>query len=103
LLERKTRALRREPDYLQVFLEHLTDDGKEMFRRAKEQYPVVARKIAESIGRLFVQGRIRGVLDARAIYGIFAELGYPIRLKTKIVYKKKGEVKTISELLREED
>jgi hypothetical protein len=28
-------------------------------------------------------------------------MGFPIRIETKIVYKKKGEVKSISELLKE--
>ena len=103
LLAREAKALRKEPDYYRVFSEHLTDDGKEMFKKALSQYPQVARRVAEALGRLFVLGRIRGMLDARTVYGVFYEIGYPIRLETRIVYKKRGKVKTISELLKEED
>lgn len=103
LLAKEAKALRKEPDYYGIFLEHLTDDGKEMFKKALSQYPQVARRVAEALGRLYMLGRIRGMLDARTVYGIFSEIGYPIRLETRIVYKKKGEVKTISELLKEED
>ncbi|RLF05642.1 MAG: hypothetical protein DRK00_03835 [Thermoprotei archaeon] len=89
------------PDYRSIFLKNLTESGREMYRRAEKQYPTIAPKIAEAIGRLYAQGRLRGALDAGAIYGIFQELGYPIRIETRIVYKKRGKVKTISELLRE--
>ena len=102
LLAKATRRQARPLDYARVFMENLTEDGKKMFRRAESQYPVVASKVAEAIGRLYAQGRLRGRLDAEAVYGIFYELGYPIRIETRVVYKKRGEVKTISELIRED-
>ena len=90
-------------DFKKIFLKNLTQDGLEMFNRALKQYPAIAEKIAESLGRLYNQGRLKGSLNAEAVYGIFLELGYPIRLDTRIVYKKKGKVKSISELLKEKD
>jgi DNA-binding TFAR19-related protein (PDSD5 family) len=90
-----------KPDYTSVFLKHLSDDGKEMFKLAMDQYPDVAQKVAETLGKLYHDGRLEGILDAEAVYGIFEEIGYPIRIETKIVYKKKGEVKSISDLLKE--
>lgn len=90
------------PDYRSLFLRNLTESGKEMYRRAEGQYPTIAPKVAEAVGRLYAQGRLHGALDAEAVYGIFMELGYPIRIETRIVYKKRGEVKTIGELLKEE-
>lgn len=103
LLAKQTKQEEKKPDYVAVFLQHLSSDGRRMFDIAAEQYPEVARKVAETLGRLFHEGRLSGVLDAETVYGIFEELGYPIRIETRIVYKKKGEVKTISELLKEKD
>jgi len=103
LLERKMKSETTVPDYTKIFLDNLTSDGLEMYRKAEEQYPIIARRVAYVVGGLYAIGRIRGKLDARAVYGIFAEIGYPIRLDTKIVYKKKGKVKSISELIRGED
>ncbi|ABL77710.1 hypothetical protein Tpen_0300 [Thermofilum pendens Hrk 5] len=110
LLEMQKKMLakeaKREPErinYYEVFVSHLTDDGKEMFGKALEQYGEVARKIGEKLGYLFHTGRITGSLDASTIYWIFQEAGLPIRLETRIVYKKKGEVKSISDLLKEEE
>lgn len=103
MLARQTKRDVEKPDYASVFLKHLSEDGREMFNMAMNQYPDVAQKVAETLGKLYHEGRLEGVLDAEAIYGIFEELGYPIRIETKIVYKKKGEVKSISELLKEKD
>ncbi|MEM0023272.1 MAG: hypothetical protein QW407_01570 [Thermofilaceae archaeon] len=110
MLDMKRKLMTRQPsqkeekvDYVKLFYDNLSEDGKEMFNRALMQYPSLAQKVAEMLGQLLVQGKISGPLDAETIYGIFSELGYPIRLETKIVYKKKGKVKTISELLKEEE
>lgn len=105
-LQRKliAKQLKREPekpDYVSIFLKHLSEDGREMFNKAMEQYPDVARKVAETLGKLYHEGRLEGVMDAETVYGLFEEVGFPIRIETKIVYKKKGEVKSISELLKE--
>jgi len=90
-------------DYLKVFLDNLSEDGKEMYKRALDQYPNVAPKIAEALGRLRESGKITGPLDSETIYYIFMEAGYPIRIETKIVYKEKGKVKSISEVLKEKE
>jgi len=103
LLARQLRREPEKPDYVAVFMKHLSEDGKRMFDKAKEQYPDIARKVAEALGKLYYEGRLKGVMDAEAIYGLFEEIGYPIRIETRIVYKKKGEVKSISELLKEKE
>ncbi|MEM1509035.1 MAG: hypothetical protein QXY49_06275 [Thermofilaceae archaeon] len=101
LLSLEAKRETKQDDFQQVFLSHLSEDGKEMYEKALAQYPSVAPKIAEEIGRLFVLGRLTGTFDAETVYGIFQELGYPIKLETRLVYKKKGETKSISELLKE--
>ena len=104
LLKRKAlQEVTQKVDFYKVFVSHLTSDSREMFRKAEKQYPVIARQVAESVGKLFYEGRLAGNIDGRQLYGIFMELGYPIRLETRIVYKKRGEVKRISEMLKEED
>jgi len=103
LLEEARRKESKDPDPYSIFLKLLTSDGKKLFENALSQYPLQAKKIGETIGKLYLLGKIRGRLDANFIYGIFYELGFPIRLETKIVYKKRGEVKSISEMLKEEE
>ncbi len=103
LLEKtKKKAEPEKPDFYSLFLSSLTDDGREMFGKALDQYGDAAARVGESIGRLIYAGRIRGRLGAEEIYWIFREIGMPIRLETRIVYKKRGEVKSISDMLKEE-
>mgnify|MGYP001772772802 CR=1 FL=1 len=101
-LQRSSTKAERRVNFLEVFLANLTDDGRRMFEKAVEQYGDAAKRVGEKLGMLIESGRVRGVFDAEAVYWIFRELGMPIRLETRIVYKKGGEVKSISELLREE-
>lgn len=110
LLELQRQALRqsapkqeKRADFLSVFISSLTEDGREMFDRAVKQYGDAAKKVGEKLGMLVYAGRIRGKLTAETVYWVFYELGMPIRLETRIVYKKGGEVKSISEMLREEE
>ncbi len=100
-LQQSSAKARKEVSFLEVFLDSLTDDGRKMFERAVEQYGDAAKRVGEKLGRLISAGRVRGSFDAEAVYWIFRELGMPIKLETRIVYKRGGEVKSISELLRE--
>ncbi|AKG38005.1 hypothetical protein MA03_00015 [Infirmifilum uzonense] len=107
LLEMQRKMLEKElkkaePDYYSIFLKYLTDDGRIMFEKAVEQYSDTAKKIGEKLGKLFYSGRLREKLNAEAVYWIFYEIGLPIRLETKIVYKKGREYKSISDVLKEE-
>ncbi len=101
ILEKEIK--RSEPDYYALFMEHLTEDGKLMFEKAIKQYGETARKVGEKLGRLYYLGRLQGRMDAETVYWVFSEIGLPIRLETRIVYKKGGEVKSISDMLKEEE
>ena len=89
-------------DPISILMNHLTDKGKKIFKKALEQYPTVAKFVAYNLARIILEGRIKEI-DGITLYHIFERLGYPIRLETRIVYKSKGKVKTISELLKEKD
>lgn len=103
LKKKQGESVEKAPDFYSLFLSSLTSDGREMFDKALDQYGDAAAKIGEDIGRLIYAGRVRGRLNAEQIYWIFRELGMPIRVETRIVYRKGGEVKSISEMLREEE
>ncbi|HDD63692.1 MAG: hypothetical protein DRJ32_00330 [Thermoprotei archaeon] len=97
----KSRKEEHRIDYEEIFLRHLDSKAKKIYEKAKQQYPEVARKVALAISKLILERKLGGILDSVTLYGIFYELGYPIRLETRIVYKSKGRVKSISELIKE--
>jgi len=88
-------------DYYQIFIKSLTEDGRKMYKIAENQYSIAAKRIATLLGKMIYEGKIKLPLNAEVIYGIFYELGLPIRIETKIVYKRKGEVKSISDIIKE--
>ena len=100
LMSKVKQPEKKEIDFYSIFINNLTESGMKMFNLAKSQYPTVADKVAKELGKLIYLGRIQEKLDDQIIYGIFYELGLPIRIETRIVYKKKGEIKSISELIK---
>ncbi|RLE81950.1 MAG: hypothetical protein DRJ51_02720 [Thermoprotei archaeon] len=79
----------------------LTEKAKEVLKYAEMQYPKLTEYVIRELARLIVQGRIKGEIDGYTVLYIFRELGYPIRLPTRIVVKRKGETKSITEYLKE--
>jgi len=102
LAKLKEMEKEKRPNPYEVFLANLTKSGREVFDRALAQYGDLAKRVGEGLGRLILLGRLKGPLTGELVYGIFLELGLPIRMPTRIVYKRRGEVKTISEMLKEE-
>jgi len=77
----------------------LTPKAKEILREAKRQYPEATERVIEILADYVVEKRIKKI-DGVTLYNIFLNLGIPVRLETKIVYKSRGEVKSIRELLK---
>ncbi|RLE76130.1 MAG: hypothetical protein DRJ44_04595 [Thermoprotei archaeon] len=102
LLKKNKAGKTEKKDPWSIIKPYLTTDGMEMLLKAKAQYPKVASVIVKELARLIQLGKMREKLNAEDIYGIFFYLGYPIRVETKIVIKRKGKVKSISDLLRED-
>jgi len=110
LLELKRRILaaqgrsQRQPqiDPLELVRSRLVNRGDEVLEQALRLYPRATRRVVEELARLIRSGRIDRI-DGAALLELFENLGMPVRLDTKIVYKAKGKTKTLSELLREKE
>jgi len=98
--KREKKPTREEIDPIEFIREHFVGRANEVFSKALSQYPVIAKYVAHQLAKLIMAGKIDKI-DGVTLYEIFRALGYPVRLETKIVYKSRGKVKTLSELLRE--
>jgi len=97
---------RRELDFdqaLKILRGRLADRGDEVLKAALDQYPDQARKIVIILARMILAGRIAGKISGEALLSIFEQLGMPIKLRTKILYYKKGEYKSIADLVKREE
>ncbi len=87
-------------DALKIVREKLVDRGDEVLEAALEQYPETAKKIVQVLAEKIVDGAVSGKISGEALMSLFDYLGMPVKLKTKILYYKKGEYKSITDLLK---
>ena len=88
---------------LKILKGRLVDRGDDVLKAALDQYPDQARKIVITLARMILAGRIAGKISGEALLSIFEQLGMPIKLRTKILYYKKGEYKSIADLVKREE
>jgi len=79
---------------------HLVDRGEEVLDAALEQYPEAAKKIVTIIALKIMRGEFSGKITGEMLMKLFEYLGMHVRLETKILYYRKGEYKSIRDLLR---
>ena len=87
-------------DALKIVREHLVDRGDEVLNAALEQYPEEAKRIVRVLAEKIVREGFRGKISGGALLSLFEYLGMPVKLRTKILYYKKGEYKSIADLIK---
>lgn len=85
---------------LEIIRGYLVDRGDEVLDAALEQYPEGARKVVQVLAEKIIQGGFRGEISGEALLSVFEYLGMPVKLKTKILYYKRGEYKSIADLIK---
>jgi len=85
---------------LKIVKEHLGDRGDEVLNAAIQQYPEQTRKIILMLAVKIVQDDFKGKISGEALLSLFEHLGIPVKIKTKILYYKKGEYKSIGDLIK---
>jgi len=105
----KSREKRREEksevrlsfkDAYELVKKHLADRGEEVLDAALEQYPEAARRIVMIMALKIMRGEFSGKITGEMLMQLFDYLGMHVRLETKILYYRKGEYKSIRDLLR---
>ncbi|MEM1976437.1 MAG: hypothetical protein QXX29_00870 [Nitrososphaerota archaeon] len=85
---------------LKIVRENLVERGDEVLGAALEQYPEQAKKIVMILAEKIIKGEIGQKIRGSALMSLFDYLGMPVKLRSRILYYKKGEYKSIEELLR---
>lgn len=84
-------------DYLnQIFIGR----AWEIYRTAYAQYPQLLPQIEKQLVESIKTGKIKEKIDGAELFQFFRQIGLPVRLKTKIRYAEKGELKTLEEKIR---
>lgn len=85
---------------LKIVRGNLVERGDEVLDAALEQYPEQAKKIVMILAEKIIKGEIGQKIRGSALMSLFDHLGMPVKLRSRILYYKKGEYKSIEELLR---
>lgn len=72
----------------------------EIYRTAYAQYPRLLPQIEKQLVESIKTGKINEKINGAELFQFFREVGIPVRLKTKIRYAEKGELKTLQEKIQ---
>ena len=79
----------------------LVGRAPEVLVAAKAQFPTVMPKVEEALVEAIKAGKIKEGIDGESLFYFLRQIGLPVRLQTSIRYKEHGELKTISQRLKE--
>ena len=86
---------------LRIVKQNLINRGDEVLEAALEQYPEQARRIIMILAKKILGGELTQRISGEMLMSLFDYLGMPVKLKTRILYYKKGEYKSIADLIKE--
>ncbi|MEN2975065.1 MAG: hypothetical protein ABDH32_05750 [Candidatus Caldarchaeales archaeon] len=86
---------------LKIVKERLSDRGDEVLEAALKDYPEITKKIVLVLAKKIKNGELMDEINGGELLRLFEKLGMRIKLETSIRYYKKGEYKSLSDLLKE--
>ncbi len=86
-------------DPVETLRKHLVDRGEEVLDAALQQYPELAKRVAALLASKVASGQLKEISGAELL-SLFEYLGARVRLETSIKYYKKGEYKSIRDMLK---
>jgi len=90
-----------DEDPIKTLNKYLADRGGEVLEAARVQYPTPTMEIARELVKLIKLGNVKEPITGEVLYSTFRAIGLRVRLDTKIVFEKHGEVKSLSQKLKE--
>jgi DNA-binding TFAR19-related protein (PDSD5 family) len=92
-----------EPTLEETLNSYLIGRAHEVLTAARSQFPHVIGQVEEVLVDAIKKGSIQNKIDGESLFQFFRQIGLPVRLQTTIRYKDHGELKTISQRLKEKN
>jgi DNA-binding TFAR19-related protein (PDSD5 family) len=93
----------KEPTSREVLNNYFHGRAWEVYKAATSQYPKIMLKVEKILVEAIKEGKIKERIDGESLYLFLRRLGLPVRLQTTIRYEEHGELKTISEKIKEDN
>lgn len=97
--EEKQQEKPKEPE--DILKTVFTESAWKIWRVAEQQYSQTTEDVKKALVAMIEAGKINEKITGEQIYWLFNQLGFPLRLETKIRILESGEMKTIAEKLRD--
>lgn len=72
----------------------------EVYKTALRQFPNMVPNVEEFLVEAIRTGKIKGEINGAELYQFFNRIGIPVRLKTRIRFAEKGELKSLEEKIK---
>jgi len=90
-----------EPTNEEVLKSYLIGRAWEVIGVARSQYPQVMPRVEDALVDAIKSGGVKSKIDGESLFQFFRQIGLQVRMKTTISYKDHGELKSISQRLKE--
>jgi DNA-binding TFAR19-related protein (PDSD5 family) len=97
------KAQKEEEDPEEILRKWLYAQGDKVLDAFKFQYPEAARVLIPALAKAIKNGRIREPIDGGSLLQFLRNLGFMVRLETKIFVEKKGKILEFGEYLKERE
>lgn len=92
----------KEPSSREVLNNYFHGRAWEVYNAASSQFPKIMLKVERILVEAIKEGKIKERVDGKSLYLFLRKLGLPVRLQTTIRYEEHGELKTISQKIKED-
>ena len=92
----------KDPTSREVLNNYFHGRAWEVYKAATSQYPKIMLKVEKILVEAIKEGKIKERIDGESLYLFLRRLGLSVRLQTTIRYEEHGELKTISEKIKED-
>lgn len=92
-----------KPSPEEILRANLVDQGLEVLEAFNSQYPEAAKVLVPLLARAITEGKVSGPIDGGSLLQFLRSVGYRVRIETRIYVGKRGELKELSEYLKEKN
>jgi programmed cell death protein 5 len=101
--EKKTKDRKEppEPTNKEILDRYFVGRAREVYDAARSQFPSIFPQVEEMIVTAIKSGKVTQKIDGENLYHLFRQLGYRLRLNTRIRISEHGELKTLEQKMKE--
>jgi DNA-binding TFAR19-related protein (PDSD5 family) len=107
LMEKKEtvekKPMPKEPSNREILDKYFYGRAWEIYNAAYAQFPKIMPQVEKALVEALRSGKVNERIDGENLYNFLRQIGLRVRLHTTIKYKEHGELKSISQRIKEKE